>query len=251
MTDAKWKALREAFPEDEIELLPKPYSKDSPKGKCKDCGGFHGLPAVHLSYVGHAGLTMRLDAVVGPGGWSWEPFALDPAGLPAMGHGGMWIRLSILDVTKIGFGDAQGKTGPSATKEIIGDALRNAAMRFGIGTYLWSKSDKAHAILARQGADVEEVPDRFGIDAYTPSEGLLKQVKGEAWAAAQKAGLDLDAFTAELRTWSGVAEALPSELADVETWRAFTAHLQSIDPTTAVESEREKAAREAGERDNS
>ena len=31
-----------------------------------------------------------------------------------------------------GFGSADGKTGPNATKELIGDALRNAAMRFGV-----------------------------------------------------------------------------------------------------------------------
>ena len=132
--ETKWAALTAAFKDDEIELLPKPFKKDSPKSKCTECGGFHGQPAVHLSYVGHAGLTMRLNAVVGAGGWDWEPLALNPAGTPAMSDGGMWIRMTILGVTKIGFGDAQGKTGPNATKEIIGDAMRNAAMRFGIGT---------------------------------------------------------------------------------------------------------------------
>lgn len=220
--EAKWKALRAPFAEDEVELLPKPYSKDSPKGNCKDCGGYHGLPAVHLSYVGHAGLTMRLDDVVGPAGWSWEPFALDAAGLPAMGHGGMWIRLTILDVTKIGFGDANGKTGPSATKEIIGDALRNAAMRFGIGTYLWSKSDKAHAILARQGVDEDSAPQ-----ADTRPDPLA-EAKAEAFAAARALKLTNEEMIAEWQVWDDGGH--PGTVTDPAKFLAFAAHLKSSMP---------------------
>src|SRR5687768_17507101 len=52
--------LREPFPPNQISKLPKPYKKDSPKGNCRECGGYHGLPAAHLDYVGHAALTARL-----------------------------------------------------------------------------------------------------------------------------------------------------------------------------------------------
>lgn len=132
--------LREPFPEHQISLLPKPYKRDSPKGKCNECGGWHGLPAVHLSYVGHAALTDRLLEC--DENWSWEPLALGPDGLPLMDRdGGMWIRLTVCGVTRLGYGDAQGKTGPDATKERIGDALRNAAMRFGAALDLWHKGD--------------------------------------------------------------------------------------------------------------
>lgn len=148
---AKWSALQAPFEKDEIELLPKPFQKDAPKSKCDICNGYHSQPAVHLSYVGHAGITKRLLDVDPE--WNWEPLALTDAGTPLMSDGGMWIRLTVLGVTRLGFGDAQGKSGPNATKEIIGDALRNAAMRFGVGTYLWSKSEKAKAELTRQGAD--------------------------------------------------------------------------------------------------
>jgi hypothetical protein len=132
--------LREPFPEHQISLLPKPLKRDAPKGRCPDCGGWHGLPAVHLSYVGHAALTDRLlecDET-----WSWEPLATGPDGLPLLDKdGGMWIRLTVCGVTRLGYGDAQGKTGPDATKERIGDALRNAAMRFGAALDLWHKGD--------------------------------------------------------------------------------------------------------------
>ncbi len=132
--------LREPFPDHQISVLPKPYSKDSPKGKCNECGGYHGLPAVHLSYVGHAALTDRLlDA---DPNWHWEPLALDKDGLPMLDSiGGMWIKLTVCGVTRFGYGDAQGKTGNNATKERIGDALRNAAMRFGCALELWHKGD--------------------------------------------------------------------------------------------------------------
>lgn len=132
--------LRQPFPAHQISLLPKPKSKDAPKGRCNECGGWHGLPAVHLSYVGHAALTDRLldcDA-----NWSWEPLSIGEDGLPRLDKdGGMWIRLTVCGVTRLGYGDAQGKTGPDATKERIGDALRNAAMRFGAALDLWHKGD--------------------------------------------------------------------------------------------------------------
>jgi hypothetical protein len=141
--------LRVPFPPNQISKLPKPYNKDSQKGKCSECGGYHGLPAVHLDYVGHAALTDRLlDA---DPNWSWEPLSLGPDGLPLRDKdGGMWIKLTVCGVTRLGYGDSQGKTGPNAVKEIIGDALRNAAMRFGAALDLWHKGD-LHEAEAERG----------------------------------------------------------------------------------------------------
>jgi len=156
--------LREPFPEHQISKLPRAFKKESPKGRCKPkreggdapdnqdffCGGWHGLPALHLDYVGHAALTDRLlDA---DPHWHWEPLALDEQGLPRLDEaGGMWIKLTVCGVSRLGYGDAQGKTGPDAVKERIGDALRNAAMRFGAALELWHKGD-LHL-------DEEEKPD--------------------------------------------------------------------------------------------
>lgn len=130
--------MRIPFEANQISKLPKPYKKESEKGQCKECGGYHGLPAMHLDYVGHAALTDRLldvDLM-----WSWEPYAVGADGLPKLdAHGGMWIKLTICGMTRIGYGDAQGKTGPNAIKEVIGDALRNGGMRFGAALDLWHK----------------------------------------------------------------------------------------------------------------
>ena len=132
--------LREPFEPQQIGKLPKPKRRDAEKGHCSECGGWHGLPAVHLDYVGHAALTDRLLEVDPE--WTWEPMAFDQMGAPAFDHnGGLWIRLTVLGVTRIGYGDADGKKGANAVKEAIGDALRNAAMRFGCALDLWSKED--------------------------------------------------------------------------------------------------------------
>lgn len=114
------KALRQPFPPEQIGKLPK--------------GG------ISLDFVGHGYLTARfLD--VDPH-WNWEPLAVGDNGLPAFDeHGGLWIRLTIGGITRLGYGDAGGKKGPNAVKEAIGDALRNAGMRFGAALDLWCKGD--------------------------------------------------------------------------------------------------------------
>ena len=66
---------------------------------------------------------------------------VDAFGQPAFSSQGLWIRLTVCGVTRLGFGDAQDKKGPNAIKEMIGDALRNAAVRFGAALDLWHKGD--------------------------------------------------------------------------------------------------------------
>lgn len=98
------------------------------------------MPASHVSYVGHASLTDRLLEVDLE--WNWEPLAVGVDGLPALDElGGLWIKLTVCGVTRLGYGDSGTKRGCDAVKEKIGDALRNAAMRFGAALDLWSKGD--------------------------------------------------------------------------------------------------------------
>ena len=155
--------LREPFKPHQISKLPKPYKRDSAKGKCDECGGYHGLPAVHLDYVGHAALTDRLlDTDLE---WSWEPVGFTPEGLPALDrNGGLWIKLTVCGVTRYGYGAADGKTGGDAMKEMIGDALRNAAMRFGAALDLWHKGDlHADDDTPENGAAKDDPPPTSGL----------------------------------------------------------------------------------------
>lgn len=167
-TQAQWDALRAPFPDEELERKPQPVvamNTDPPpmKGTCDSerfsadsyfCGGYH-VRSVHLTYVGHAGITTRLNDVLTPAGWEWEPMALTPAGTPYLSDGGMWIRLTLMGVSKIGFGDPGRNSGANGMKEAIGDAIRNAAMRFGVATYLWSKSASARSMAAGYEPDPE------------------------------------------------------------------------------------------------
>lgn len=154
MTDKKQKSvtglelMREPFPAHLISKLPKPTKAQTEEVKanfkagirCEICGTWHHPKVIHLDYVGHAALTDRLLEC--DPAWNWEPLAMDDTGLPVLDRdGGLWIKLTVCGVTRLGYGDAQGKQGGDAMKERIGDALRNAAMRFGAALDLWHKGD--------------------------------------------------------------------------------------------------------------
>ena len=119
MNDEGHKALRAPFPPEQIGLLPK--------------GGRQ------LQFVGHADVTDRLLSVDPE--WSWEPLGYTPEGLPALDRfGNLWIRLTVCNTTRIGVGDG------GSMKECIGDALRNASMRFGVALDLWASGDRQFGI---------------------------------------------------------------------------------------------------------
>jgi hypothetical protein len=161
------KLLRKPFEPHQISKLPKPTKAQTEEVKanfkagvrCEICGTWHHPKVVHLDYVGHAALTDRLLDV--DPAWSWEPLATDEKGLPALDKdGGLWIKLTVCGVARLGYGDAQGKTGGDAMKERIGDALRNAAMRFGAALDLWHKG-VLH--LEDEGEEPAAKPDAIGL----------------------------------------------------------------------------------------
>lgn len=140
--------LREPVPERLISKLPKGTKAQNEcppdqKVVCTVCGGWHHPNVKHLDYVGHAASThILLDA---DPLWNWEPMAYTTDGLPMFdGNGGLWIKLTVCGVTRPGYGNADKKSSMDAgsrEKEVIGDALRNAALRFGLALELWSKAD--------------------------------------------------------------------------------------------------------------
>lgn len=179
--------LRDPFPEHQISKLPKPtkaqtdaVKADFKKGiRCKECSAWHHPDVVHLDYVGHAAATDRLlDTDLG---WSWEPVAFGADGLPALDrNGGLWIRLTVCGVTRLGYGDADGKTGGNAVKEAIGDAIRNAGMRFGMALDLWHKGDlHLDEAAPDEGAKPsQEMPD----DEWAKLANLIKATSADTGA---------------------------------------------------------------------
>lgn len=155
---APWSAPEPTLDEGKIALLRKPFAevtvgklprttcgrcaKNERKrcddhqwiANCAECHGSHTSATIHLDYVGHAAVTDRLLAV--DPFWSWEPMVLDGAGFPGLDRdGNLWIRLTVGGMTRLGVGDGRN------AKERIGDAIRNAAMRFGVALDLWSKDE--------------------------------------------------------------------------------------------------------------
>jgi hypothetical protein len=171
---AALRQLRAEFPAEAIGKLPKSTCRacaDLAKARryqaceshswvrqCGDCGNSHSSATIHLDFVGHADATARLLDV--DPRWTWRPFSLEEiqALPPALRDAGLWIHLTVAGVTRPGFGDAQGKTGPNAVKEMIGDALRNAAMRFGVSLDLWAKGDRER-FHAKDETPESQVPD--------------------------------------------------------------------------------------------
>ena len=101
---------------------------------------------VQLSYLGHADTTRAL--IEADPCWTWEPMGRDANGQPVMERDeggrpvGLWVWITVCGVTRPAYGSCDaGKR--DAVKELIGDAIRNGAMRFGVAGGLWSKADRA------------------------------------------------------------------------------------------------------------
>lgn len=117
--------LREPFPAERIQKLDAGYAK--------------------LDYVSHAWVTDRLLEVDPE--WTWEPAGVDEFGLPKFdANGGLWIKLTVCGVTRYGYGEPQGRDKFDMQKGAIGNALRNAAMRFGVALDLWAKEDTSKPV---------------------------------------------------------------------------------------------------------
>lgn len=146
-------ALRAPFPDEAVGKLPRSICRNCSQSqskrcdqhqwvsRCSECGNSHSSATMHIDFVGHADLTDRL-LTVDPE-WTWAPMGRDQFGLPALDRdGNLWINLTVCGITRPGVGDASNGKG---AKELIGDALRNAAMRFGCALELWVKGDRAWA----------------------------------------------------------------------------------------------------------
>jgi len=203
--------LRAPFPPEKIGKLPRVTCgkcRDSrervcdlhSKSKCGDCGSWVTSAHIHLDFVGHADATDRFLEVDPE--WTWEPLVFDEQGLPKFDEfGGLWIRLTIAGVTRLGYGDADGKRGGNAIKESIGDALRNASMRFGVALDLWRKDAPVEESAGRRRRQEPEAPAVAvpTTEQRSRFDELAKQLAAASSTDALRIGWDMvvDAYKSE------------------------------------------------------
>jgi hypothetical protein len=239
--------LREPFPPAMIGKLPRVTCKacsqkscdKHQKTKCQVCSAFITTAHIHLDFVGHAELTDRL-LTVDPE-WNWEPVAFGEDGLPRISDTPdgprLWIRLTIVGVTRLGVGSVE-RGAFDIEKQLIGDALRNAAMRFGVALDLWAKSDlasqqadngaeEAHAPTTTRrapprrpsGTNGSGEPSEPATGASEAPEGDPAQMTSpELTAALKAAGLSVDGTKSQrlLRLVEHRQGVTPTELASDE-----------------------------------
>lgn len=199
MTPEEAQALRAPFPAAVVDKLPKVWCRacrdaqgkvcqQHAKVKCRECGNSITGAHLHVEYVGHAEVTDRLLAV--DPAWTWEPLAFGEDGLPLLDrNGGLWMRLTVAGVTRLGYGHADGKNGPDAVKEAIGDGLRNAALRFGVALDMWRR--KEHR------AEPGEQPPSDARTAPAPAE-----LRTEIARVGRERGMDPAAIAEDFQAWS-------------------------------------------------
>lgn len=110
--------LKKPFPEGAIHWRIGARNKDKTKG----------LP---LAYIDARDVMDRLDFVFGPFRWSDKYFETT--------HGRVICELTVYfgDGSKVMKSDGAGDTGTEGEKGAISDALKRAAVKFGIGRYLY------------------------------------------------------------------------------------------------------------------
>lgn len=248
--------LRAPFPAEAIGKLPRSTCKDCSdnrgtcsrhpsKNRCQVCGNYHSDSTMHIDYVGHADVTARLLEV--DPHWTWRPFTGEElAAIPPAFRDGLWIMLTVLGVTRPGYGDADGKRGGNAVKEAIGDALRNGGMRFGVALDLWAKGDRDWSRAEKSGAE----------HAHPDSAPPRQQQPGNAWqgpstadlllqidADAARAGVTYEQATAKFRERHGGLDL--NGLDTLDPW--LVAPLAEAVRKRADEVAAEKAAAERAE----
>lgn len=167
MTDINWNALAEPFAANEIEWRVGNKSK-------------RGDRATLLCYLTSRAVQDRLDRVVGPGNWRdrYEPVVVNGklAGFLCtleIRVAGEWLGKSdISDITDI-----------EALKGGVSGALKRAAVKWGIGRYLYELDARYHPIRDGYPPDGSNaIPCSLGPDKNNSKPGHIIPPQLPAWA---------------------------------------------------------------------
>lgn len=172
----------------------------------------------YLDFVGHADIT-RILIEIDPH-WRLVPINWEN-GRPSVhvvnGMATMWFEMTLLGQARLAIGTAK-ENSPDLDKVLYGDALRNGAMRFGIGLSLWTKQEwddldhytQAPAPAPKKAAAKSEPAETVGPDTKLKKTQITQFVQ-----ACAKANLDHEIIADE----AGV-DLMQATVADLEKLRA-------------------------------
>jgi hypothetical protein len=152
---------------------------------------------IQLDFVGHADIT-RILIEIDPL-WSYEPCGWDN-GRPAIhvenGMATMWAYLIVHGKKMLGVGSVRADK-QELDKELVGDFLRNAAMRFGISLALWTKNEwedlGGHAPAPQKSTTIRKpAPKPVADIAVTSTIPVDPEIVGKFIKACASANLDHD-----------------------------------------------------------
>ena len=145
-----------------------------------------------LDFVGHADIT-RILIEIDPH-WRLVPIAWEN-GRPAVNivndMATMWFEMTLLGQARLAIGTAKANS-MDLDKVLYGDALRNGAMRFGIGLSLWTKQEWEDL---NHHAPAKPAPKQTGTAAVkkeSPTAPLTDEQIAQFRAACEAKGLDAD-----------------------------------------------------------
>lgn len=184
---------------------------------------------IQLDFVGHADIT-RILIEIDPH-WRLVPIAWEN-GRPAVNivndMATMWFEMTLLGQARLAIGTAKANS-PDLDKILFGDALRNGAMRYGIGLSLWTKQEwedlNHHAPAPSKGASkAAQTIERVAKKAASEGPKKLSQEQIDQFLTACEAkGVDPVAVSAN----AGVHLENATE-ADLATLRAAFKDLVSF-----------------------
>jgi len=147
-----------------------------------------------LDFVGHADIT-RILIEIDPH-WRLVPIAWEN-GRPAVNivndMATMWFEMTLLGQARLAIGTAKANS-MDLDKVLYGDALRNGAMRFGIGLSLWTKQEWNDLNHYEQAPAPKPVVKQTGTAAKkaSPTTPLSQEQIDQFRAACEKVGLNME-----------------------------------------------------------
>jgi hypothetical protein len=171
-----WSDLAAPFPAGDVEWRVGAKSKA-------------GTSATLLCYLNARAVMDRLDAVVGPGAWTEEYRSVGPEAKPL----GFICRLSVKfgDHAWVAKEDVADVTDIEALKGGFSSALKRAAVKWGVGRYLYNIEARYHPIVKGYGPN-DKAHVYCGLGEGKGEAGHILIPTLPAWALPAKPGGGLD-----------------------------------------------------------